>query len=267
MSLFINMTDRRYGRLVVLYMYRRTSTDTYWWCQCDCGTTKQVGGKHLRSYHTQSCGCLLREMLAVMHYRHGRSLTPEYRLWAGMMGRCLNPQNKSFINYGGRGITVCQRWQHFEYWYADMGERPAQMTNERRDNDGHYSCGTCDECLTNGWPSNCYWATQVQQARNKRNNRNFTINGRTQCLVAWAREYGLKREAVSRRLARGKSIEEALKPIHEIQLVTYLGITQSIFEWSQQIGIETDTLVYRVKHWDIERAFTAPVQTHTKGVQ
>ena len=132
--------------------------------------------------------------------RNGRSHRPEYSNWSAMKARCLNPNHKNFKQYKGRGIKVCERWRNsFDNFYADMGPKPSPKHSiERRDNDGDYE------------PSNCFWATQAEQRRNQRNNRLLTFDGKTQCLIDWAAETGISRQAIYRRLKRGWDVQKAL---------------------------------------------------------
>jgi hypothetical protein len=123
-----------------------------------------------------------------------------YTIWLHMNARCGDPRVPSYKHYGGRGITVCDRWHHnFEAFVDDMHPTYTDgMTIERIDNDGPYS------------PENCRWATQAEQALNKRNNRLLTYDGHTQPLAAWAREYGLGISCLWLRLSRGWPVERAL---------------------------------------------------------
>lgn len=153
----------RYGRLVVT---RRADTVGHpqgvrWHCVCDCGTHVTVPGRSLRTGNTQSCGCLQRETVAALLTTHGESRrgawTPEFQAWAALRRRCLNPRYRGYKDYGGRGITVCDRWESFEAFLQDMGRRPsADHSVDRINNDGPYS------------PDNCRWATRSQQQLNKR---------------------------------------------------------------------------------------------------
>ena len=118
-----------------------------------------------------------------------------------MRNRCNNPKNRSFENYGGRGVTVCERWSDFANFLADMGQRPSpKHTIERNDNDRGYE------------PENCCWAVPEKQANNKRNNRVLEYRGRAMTLAMWAREVGMSADALERRLNLLKwSIEKSLE--------------------------------------------------------
>ena len=134
-----------------------------------------------------------------MFKTHGMTRTPTYRSWSHMVGRCRNPQNDAWHNYGGRGIQVCARWNSFESFLADMGERPAGMSIDRINNDGNYE------------PGNCRWATTKQQRMNARTNHMVTFNGKTQSVTEWAKETGIPRNCIYLRLtALGWSPKEAL---------------------------------------------------------
>jgi hypothetical protein len=130
-----------------------------------------------------------------------------YRAYRGMLNRCYNQNQKSYKDYGGRGIYVCDRWlgkDGFKSFLSDMGERPEEGTLDRVDNNGPYS------------PENCKWATRSEQAGNKRNNRWITANGRTQTLAQWAKELGCNPSNILYRIKSGMSEEQAVtKPIAE----------------------------------------------------
>jgi hypothetical protein len=137
-SLRIDMTGRRYGKLLVRHFVGMVTHRAYWCCLCQCGTLKVIQGESLRKGATRSCGCLWRETVwKVRRTTHAMSHTNLYRRWQGMIQRCTNPHTLGFHRYGARGITVCDRWlQSFEAFYADMGDPPPGAMLERVDNDG-----------------------------------------------------------------------------------------------------------------------------------
>jgi hypothetical protein len=130
----------------------------------------------------------------------GKSRTPEYGSWHAMIGRCTKPDNDCFEYYGGRGITVCDRWlTSFENFLTDMGPKPSlHHTIERIDNNKGYE------------PGNCKWATLSEQARNRRDNVLLEHDEKVQCLAAWADDLGIKQTTLRMRLKRGWSAERIL---------------------------------------------------------
>lgn len=198
-------TGQRFGRLTVVKAAGYTRRNqAVWQCLCDCGNTTFVMGYDLRSRNTKSCGCLKRQLV------HGYSGTLIYKRWFGMLSRCYNPASPAYANYGGRGIRVCQEWHLFPNFLADMGSPMGGQSLDRKNNDGHYSCGKCAECATNGWPANCQWATKYQQARNKRSTRRITAFGKTMVLADWSCFTGISVRAIGDRLRRGQTPEQAL---------------------------------------------------------
>lgn len=177
----------RYGRWEVLEEV--PSARRKFRCRCECGTTRVVPLHHLRSGDSRSCGCLASDVTARRNQTHGAATrgaaSPEYRTWVGIRKRCLNPKDKLYPYYGGRGIEMCERWQEsFEVFRDDLldeiGAHPGRrMSLDRIDNNRGYE------------PGNVRWATQKEQMRNTRANRVITHAGVTLPLIEWAEFSGV----------------------------------------------------------------------------
>ncbi len=163
-----------------------------------------VNSTSLPNGASQSCGCLKSELTIARKTTHGATTheyrSPEYRAWQEIKKRCYNPNNSHYEDYGGRGISVCERWlKSFTNFLEDMGERPPNKTSiGRLNNDGNYESG------------NCRWEDDKQQARNKSSNRLITFKNETLCLSEMAEKYQFSYDVVRKRLNRGWSTEEAI---------------------------------------------------------
>lgn len=199
----------KFGRLTVIGVSQKDSRGkSILDCQCECGGRKNVHSSSLVRGDTRSCGCLHKEANAYKNIKHQKSHFPEYKIYHGILERCFNERTNNFINYGGRGITVCERWKNsFENFFADMGKRPsAKHSIDRINNDGNYT------------PENCRWATRKEQGRNKRTNFLIKFNGKVQCLKDWAVDAKLNHATLRNRIVNLKwPIQKAL----ETPVITY----------------------------------------------
>lgn len=171
--------------------------------RCDCG---KVFSMQCRSENgTKSCGCYAKEVARKLltgnqnRTKHGLSNSATHKSWSGMKARCQNQNHREYPRYGGRGITVCESWILFENFLKDMGECPEGCSIDRIDNDGNYE------------PSNCRWATDKEQARNRRSSRLLTVDGVTKTVAEWSEhENATKATNIYRRLDLGWSDAEAV---------------------------------------------------------
>lgn len=189
----------RFGRLTALRWCKKSGRSA-WVVRCDCGAEKTVWTCGLRTGAVISCTCLRKERF---HNRtHGLSGTTCYRHWQAMKERCHRPTHKDYPNYGAKGIRVCKRWRGkngFVNFLEDMGPKPEGMSIDRINYRGHYS------------PKNCQWATNVQQAKNRKTTRWITYLGRTQTMLDWSRETGVHVATVHWRLKKGYPLDKVFE--------------------------------------------------------
>ena len=187
-----DLTGKRYGMLTVL----KYDGHGKWTVKCDCGNTKHMFTRDFKYGQNKGCGCQQGKSAIT----HGKSKERVYSIWESMKARCQNPHNKYYMNYGGRGIKVCNEWQKFEgfYEWAKVSGYKDTLTIDRIDSDGNYE------------PSNCRWSTRKEQANNTRRNKYIEYDG--QC--------------------------------------------KTISEWAETLGISYDTLRWRLRNWNIDKALT-----------
>lgn len=199
----IRLTGERFSLLLVIRPEETIKGNVWWLCECNCGRMILVKATRLTQGTTKSCGCLKKRKGQNM--THGLRKHPLYRVWRGMKYRCLVPSAHNYPDYGGRGITVCDRWLSIENFYNDM--LPGYIKGlhlGRINNDGDYC------------PENCRWETPEQNNNNRRCCVMVTFDGRTHTIAEWAKELVVKANTISARIRRGRKDYEALfgdKPI------------------------------------------------------
>ncbi len=175
MPVSIDLTGKRFNRWTVLRFMAVESGKSRWLCRCDCGAERKVAGTMLTRNRSKSCGCWRAEAMGNTARRHGKTYSPTWKSWQAMHARCNYQCVNGYERYGGRGISVCERWKVFENFLADMGERPEGMTLDRIDSNRNYE------------PGNCKWSTRSEQQRNRRPWRRRT---RAEIALSKAAEHG-----------------------------------------------------------------------------
>lgn len=209
-----NLIGKKFGLWTVESFHQKNSTGhEYWNCVCACGAKKQIRGYPLIKSETKSCGCLSKSLLHDRTFKHGHARTRHhsasatYHCWSSMKSRCLNPDNKMYKYYGGRGINVCDRWMKFENFFVDMGEKPNGLSLDRINNDLGY------------FKENCRWATDDEQGGNKRNTRRIFHHGALRTIRELSALTGICRETIVSRIYQHKmNVVEALsRPVMDMR--------------------------------------------------
>lgn len=186
-----DLRGKKFHRFMVLKLSKSKTQDgkPVWVCQCDCGAMRLVAASSLKSGRHKSCGCITKDRLTT----HGDTGSREHRAWTALLSRCRNSKLDKYHCYGGRGIGVCKRWRKsYANFLADMGRCPPGCSLDRKNVNKDYS------------PSNCRWATKLEQMNNMRTNAYITVRGRTQTIADWARELGVAYSMLYYRLKDAK---------------------------------------------------------------
>ncbi len=234
--------------------------------RCECGTEKTVTAANVRAGKTTSCGCLTRERAVVALTTHGQATagaaTPEYKTWCKMISRCTNPSTKDAPRYGGRGITVCDRWRHdFAAFFADMGPKPGPG----------YSIDRFPNSNGNYEPGNCRWATAKQQSLNRGNfNHMIDFEGRQMTVSEACELAGLSVDAVLERLKAGWTADRALHTSttesRVKRFVEFRGQTMSLADACAIAGLPVSTVTSRERMgWTIDRALNTPARSYHRS--
>lgn len=199
-----DLSGRQFGRLIAIAYAGKKGQQSLWKCECLCGATHITFATNLLRGKTSSCGC--GKLVPTEHAQSISLFKSEYHSYRAMLGRCLNKSYKGFARYGGRGISVCDRWRNgedgksgFTCFLEDMGAKPRKgLTIERKDTDLGYL------------PRNCVWATMREQQNNRSSNVLLMAHGETRTIAEWARIQDLLAATIRQRLKRGKTSEEAI---------------------------------------------------------
>ena len=197
-----DLTGERFGRLVAVNRVENGKhRQSKWLCKCDCGNYCIVFSANLKRMHTQSCGCHRVNTSSMKHRKHGMHNTKIYNAWNGMKSRCFNKNDKYYLNYGGRGITVCDEWKNdfkaFFDWAMENGYSD-KLTIDRIDVNGNYE------------PSNCRWVTQKVQQNNRTNNVLLEFLGEIHTISEWSELLGIDKATIHARYKAGRNINEIL---------------------------------------------------------
>ena len=210
-----DLSGQTIGGVVINPNFRKTAGGaTQWEYTCKCGFVGWAFYSSLKQNPNFCCKECRKKIQKERSTTHGMRYTVVYACHTNIKTRITNPKHKSFKDYGGRGIKMCagiHKFEDFNEIIKPLGERPPGMTIDREDNKKHYSCGKCDECILNGWLFNLRWATDFQQANNRRSNKYITDdNGRTMTFSEWARETGLDKTTIRKRWLKGWTASKVL---------------------------------------------------------
>ena len=246
-----DLTGKRFGYYTVLEKCeRKTNERLYWLCKCDCGTIKKVEHYNLIKGKIRSCGCFQKQDVSKRFSKHRKTNNRLFHVWVSMRGRCNNPKNTAYKNYGGRGIKVCKEWQddfmNFYNWAIKNGY----------DENAEYSKCTLERLNVNGdyEPSNCTFKSAKEQANNRRSNILIEYKGEKHTLLEWCEILGLEyRTILNRYHVFVKNPTKDIKTLDDVfssenykeneQIrITYDNKTLTISEWSKLLNIRAKTM-------------------------
>lgn len=233
------MIGQRFGSNIVISRHH----GKWWNIRCDCGYERQAASDYLK----KAPGC--RKCNDARRLEQARQIhRPTWNSWLAMRQRCRNPNNTNYSHYGGRGITIAERWDAYSRFLADMGERLPGTSLDRIDNDGNYE------------PGNCRWASRKTQSRNQRRAFVVTLPDGEMCAGDLAERLGMSRRGIYGRVAAGYEPEQMLKPRRAARRIEANGRSLTIAEWADDLGISAVTISTRLTAgWSEERAVTTPL--------
>lgn len=195
----INLTGRKFEKWTVISKDRTEDKKAFWLCRCECGIVRAVAAGNLMSGGSRSCGCS-EFKYNKRSLKHGMSRSKEYRAWRAIMNRCENPNVASYPHYGGRGISVCDKWRNsFEAFLEDVGLCPPDKSSiGRKDSNKNYE------------PGNVHWESIVEQNNNKSDTILITIGSETLCASRWAEKIGLNIRTMYARIYTGWDLVKAV---------------------------------------------------------
>lgn len=214
---------QKFNKLTILEEVAQRSGCRVFRCQCDCGNIKDIMMAHVIRSLIVSCGCHRRQI----HTKHGMQNSREYSTWENMIQRCTNPKAEKYYLYGGRGVTVCEKWlESFQAFYEDMGTRPNNTTLDRLDSDKGY------------YKENCKWSTPREQATNVRVFNHYIKNNDViKTIEEWLVELNIDRNLFKSRIARGLGYKAALLGDVDIIVLDIVNKQQVIYHLYEFLGI------------------------------
>lgn len=258
----LNFIGKRFGRFTIL---EDLGCDVHRMvlCKCDCGNIKRVSLPSLKNGDSKSCGCLHKELKPTFNFKHGLIRHSLYTVWNKMKDRCYKETDRSYKNYGGRGVTICSEWlldfMSFYNWAIANGwQKGLELDKDILYAKKH---GTKVGMIYS--PEYCSFVTQKENAGQKSNSRILYFNGVGKSTTEWCRELNLNVKRVENRLKLGWSVEDAFeKRVRGEELFEYKGEKKTLVEWCKALGLPYPAMTGRVRQmgWPIEVAFNTPLK-------
>lgn len=257
-------TGKIYGRVRIVGFSHKEKGRQIWNGICTCGKKRGFDINALENGMTRSCGCLSmeRKKSGLNQMVHGDArvghVSRLHNIWRGILKRCSAKNSPAYLNYGGRGISICDAWRdyrNFKKWSAANGYDDSKSI-DRINNDGDYEAG------------NCRWVDKKTQARNRRSSRLIEIDGIVRCLQEWSDMAGVCCGTISHRIKRGWTNRDAVfkRPYSKMgngRMITFGSKEMCVSQWAKTLNMGTTTFANRIDKWGIcERVFKAPVMYH-----